>query len=1051
MSRARAVATGLSLAVMTAAALAQTPAGAPIVGQTLGAGSTVESGLQRGERHAYPLPLAAGQFLHLTGEQRSLDVGLRLLAPDGALVMSSNTLNGAFGIERIAYVAAAAGDYTVEVSGGSANPSGRYILRVLSLRAPTPADTRHAAAEQAYAEAEALRSQNTAEARGAAIAKYRLAADTFHQLGLRYEAAMALYSTGFLQLTGGQARGAAVDLAAALPLARALKDPLVPTVTNALGGAYDILGDLTAAMAQYREALAGFRASGNRNGEANVLNNIGKIYGDMADWQHALEHYRQALPIWREVKSVQREGITLHNIGVTLTNASDPQRALDYFAQALERRRAVKDQAGEADTLSAMGLAESELGEHRKALALYEQALPLRRTVGDKRSEGLTLNYIGRTHLDLGDAAQAAGFFEQALGLYRGAGDKRGEGLALANLAATHAAMKRYPEALDHGRRGLTILREIGDRSNTAGTLYVLARAERDNGNLAAAASHAGDALRTIEEVRGRVASRQLRTAYFSGQYDVALFYVDVLMRQHQRDPTAGHDLQALTVSERARARSLLDLLAESGEGDIRRGADPRVLAREREVGAALGGKTARLLTLAARGSRTAEADTLATEVRALEAEYDEIGTALRKASPSWAAIAEPQPLDVATIQRDLLDPRTTLIEYALGEDASYVWIVDQKRIRSARLPSRTAIEESARRVYDAVTARGKSIAGETATTRRARVAAADATLPEALSTLSTMILEPVLPIATDARLLIVADGALHYLPFGMLPLPGRAAQPLIARAEIVNLPSASTLAVQRGLLAGRKPAARTLAVVSDPVFDASDPRVKQSGVAAAADPIPADRSRLLQHLAPSPAGDVRPVIPRLPATAAEARAITAVAGGAGFAASGFDARKDAVIGDRLKDYRYVHFATHGFVDSENPALSAIVLSLVDHEGRAQDGYLRADELYGLELSADLVVLSACQTGLGKEIRGEGLVGLTRGLMYAGAAKVLVSLWSVSDNATADMMARFYKELISAGRSPAAALRGAQLALLKQPRWKHPYYWSAFTVQGDWK
>ena len=995
------------------------------------------------------MPLEAGQFLYLTVQQRALDVALRLLAPDGALLMSADTMNGSYGAERIALVAPSAGDYSLEVSTASDRPAGRYALTVVELRAATPEDTRHAAAEKTYADAEALRLRNTADARAAAIAKYREAAATFQPLGLYYETAMALFSTGILQLTGGDARGAAVTLAAALPHARALNDPLVPSVTNALGGAQDILGDLTAAMAQYREALAGFRSLGNRNGEANALNNIGKISGDLADWQQALEHYRMALPIWQEVKDLRREGTTLNNVGVTLSNAGDVQRALDYFALAIERRRAAKDQAGEADTLSAMGLAESRLGQHRKALALLELALTLRRTVGDKRSEALTMDYLGRTHLDLGDAQRAAACFEQALALYQGTGDKRGEAVAIGDLAAAEAALKRYPEALEHGRRALASLREIGDRSNTAGTLYLLARTARDSGDLAAAEGHVAEALQTIEEVRGRVASRQLRTAYFSNQYDVALLHVDVLMRQHGANPTAGHDVRALAVSERARARSLIDLLTESGARDLRRGADPQLVAREREVGAALGGKTARLLDLAARGSRTAEAETLAAEVRALETEYDAIDVKLRSASPAWAAMVQPAPLDVAAIQRNLLDPRTTLIEYALGEDAGYVWIVDRNRIRSARLPARAVVEAATRDVYDAVTARGKSVAGETDATRRARIAAADAALPEALAALSTMILKPVLPISANARLLVVADGALHYLPFGMLPLPGRrrfaADHPRRDRESPFGIDARRATRPARGPDARRQDAG-----------DCRGPSLRRDG-----SPGHAVRccclagTRASRPVAPAPAPGAfvgegaRAVIPRLPATAAEARAITAAAGGAGLAVTGFDARKGAVTGDRLKDYRYVHFATHGFVDSENPSLSAIVLSLVDRDGRPQDGFLRADELYGLELSADMVVLSACQTGLGKEIRGEGLVGLTRGLMYAGAATVVVSLWSVSDNATADLMARFYRELISAGRSPAAALRAAQLLLLKQTRWTHPYYWSAFTIQGE--
>ena len=193
MLRTRSAATGAWLAVISGVMLAQSPAAR----QTLGAGSTSESGLQREERHVYRVPLEAGQFLHLTAQQRALDVGLRLLAPDGALLLSADTMNGSFGIERIALVAPSAGDYVLEVSTGSDRPAGRYALTVVALRAATPEDSRHAAAEKTHADAEALRRQNTADARAAAIEKYREAAATFLPLGLRYETAMALYRAGF--------------------------------------------------------------------------------------------------------------------------------------------------------------------------------------------------------------------------------------------------------------------------------------------------------------------------------------------------------------------------------------------------------------------------------------------------------------------------------------------------------------------------------------------------------------------------------------------------------------------------------------------------------------------------------------------------------------------------------------------------------------------------------------------------------------------------------------------------------------------------------------
>jgi CHAT domain-containing protein len=152
-----------------------------------------------------------------------------------------------------------------------------------------------------------------------------------------------------------------------------------------------------------------------------------------------------------------------------------------------------------------------------------------------------------------------------------------------------------------------------------------------------------------------------------------------------------------------------------------------------------------------------------------------------------------------------------------------------------------------------------------------------------------------------------------------------------------------------------------------------------------------------------------------------------------------------------LGRYRIVHLATHGVLNAEQPELSGLVLSLVDEQGRPQDGFLGLHEVYDLNLPAELVVLSACQTGLGKEIRGEGLVGLTRGFMYAGAERVLASLWNVNDSATARLMKLFYEGIFSKGLSPAAALRAAQLELSKRSQWRSPYYWAAFVLQGEWQ
>ena len=259
--------------------------------------------------------------------------------------------------------------------------------------------------------------------------------------------------------------------------------------------------------------------------------------------------------------------------------------------------------------------------------------------------------------------------------------------------------------------------------------------------------------------------------------------------------------------------------------------------------------------------------------------------------------------------------------------------------------------------------------------------------------------------------------------------------------------------------LNGRQPASKTIAVLADPVFDAADDRIKRAGSSsrseASSSASTAERGltiKVQQAAVETNVATTGFIIPRLPGTKQEAEKILAlVPPGERKQAIDFAASKATATSGELGQYRLVHFATHGFLDSLNPKLSGIVLSLVDERGAPQDGFLRAHEIYNLKLPADLVVLSACQTGLGKEIRGEGLVGLTRGFMYAGAARVVVSLWSVDDEATSELMTRFYSRMLKEGLPPASALRAAQIEILKQPRWQTPYYWAAFVLQGEWK
>jgi CHAT domain-containing protein len=351
------------------------------------------------------------------------------------------------------------------------------------------------------------------------------------------------------------------------------------------------------------------------------------------------------------------------------------------------------------------------------------------------------------------------------------------------------------------------------------------------------------------------------------------------------------------------------------------------------------------------------------------------------------------------------------------------LWAVSKTGVNAWELPPRARIETAARNLLQLVTSRA-------------------ATPVEAASReLSDLTLAPAASALAGKRLLIVPDGALQQIPFAMLPIPG-SPEPLVTAHEIVFLPSASALAVLRNEMKGRQPAPKTLAVFADPVFEATD-----------AAPSP-DATRILEHLADTGSGTPAATlkIPRLPFTAVEADQILRVAGGSGnWKATGYQASRAAALSGQLSQYRYLHFATHGVLDSERPSLSALVLSQVDENHKPLDGFLRVNDIYNTRISADLVVLSACQTGLGKDVRGEGLMGLTRAFFYAGAPRVVVSLWNVNDRATADLMTLLYRGILRQGKSPAAALRAAQLELRKQKRWESPYYWAAFVQHGEWK
>ena len=832
------------------------------------------------------------------------------------------------------------------------------------------------------------------------------------------------------------------------------------------GSAYFLLGQTQQAIEKYEQSLPLFRAAGDKKGEAAALLQLGQLHMTLGEMQKALDRFGQALPLFRAAGERQGEVITLSSIGSLHMFLGKSEEALSYYQQAMELARATGFPESEAAALAALGPLYNDLGEPEKAKKSLEQALSVYRALNFRRGQALTLVSLGLLHSFEREPQEALKYNEQALPLFRAEHDRYGEGLALFGICWNRVSSGDYQKGLDYCAQARALQRSIGDGHTEAMTLKQIAVGELNRGNFAASQTAIESAIANVESVRTKVVNPEYRLSFFAGSQDYYAFYIDLLMRLHMQHLEGGYDGKALQASERARARSLLDTLKEAN-ADIRQGVDPALLQRERKTQSRLNARAQAQMELLSGPHTEAQAKAIAEEVEMLIKDLQQIETEIRQTSPHYAALMQPQPLTLKEIQTQVLDQYTVLLEYSLGEERSYLWVVTSSSITSYELAKRDEIETAAGHFYNLLNVRNKDVKGETSKQRAVRVAKADLEIPVAAASLSRMVLGPAAGQLGKKRLMIVADGALYFVPFAALPVvSGGAAsipRPLIADHEIVNLPSASTLSVVRGEVAGRPPAPRSVVALADPVFMKDDERVKRIRDKQLRDspkspneaPVRGENTidrQLVKATEDTGVATEGMYVPRLPGTRQEAEQIVAMVRTAeGRLALDFAASRETATNAELSQYRYVHFSTHGLLNSVHPELSGVVFSLVNERGEAQDGFLRAHEIFNLKFPAEVVVLSACQTGIGKDIRGEGLVSLTRGFMHAGAPRVVVSLWDVSDWGTTELMVRFYHGMLKEGMRPAAALRAAQVSLMNDKRWASPYYWASFTLQGEWR
>jgi CHAT domain-containing protein/tetratricopeptide (TPR) repeat protein len=988
-------------------------------------GHPIVRDLAGGESHSYLVRVAAGQYVRLGAEQRGIDVVLSLSTPDGGPVARIDSPSGIRGAERVSEVAKAAGDYRVEVKSeeGSAKP-GRYEMRIEDLRPATDQDRTRVQAERVYGQGEELRRKKDW---AQAAASYQQALAIWRSLPDRGEEGLALYRLGTMRENLGEA-GQALDLFAESIAAYQAAGDLQGEAT-ALNRRSRVLAaqqKTVEALDSFQRALEIFRKLGDLHGQASSLNNIGAAYFDLDRTRLAIEAYEEASRLWKKLGDTQNEGRTLVNLGKSNVEQGRFQDARD----ALEASRRAAEQSQDLETLrTALSyLGELDLRQERlaEARANLEKALPLQRQAGEEQGVAMTLANLGIVQLRAGDLEGSWKTEKEALDLFRKLGDAAGEGIALSNLGRVHHARHQDKEAVARQREARALFERIGDRRGMALSRFGAARSLARLGDFKGAREELEPSLDLIEDLRFDAPALGFRASYFATKQHYWDLYVDLLMRLRE-------EALALQATERRRARSLLDALAATRAAAD--GTDPGPAAEVRDAERRLKlAETRRSALMAADGDEAALA-ALEGEIRGLLTRLN----VLRSREGSQAAeLAPPAPLTAGEIQKSLVDADTLLLVYSLGEERSFLWTVSPRKVESYVLPNRLRIEDAARQLLDLLPRASRE---------------AQASEQRAAKALSALVLAPAAErIAGFKRLLVVGDGALQLVPFGALPDPAPLENPaggerfLVESHELVSLPSASVLAMLRRREEGRtrKPLEELrIAVIADPVFRADDPRVQGNVAPVVAPLVPQELSRSAGNLGIDP-------LKRLPYTRQEAEAILGmVKKGRPLKAFDFDATPELLTGGSLRGYHIIHIATHSLLDSREPELSGIVFSMVDSKGAPRDGFLRLYEIYNLGLDAGLVVLSACETGAGKDVRGEGLLGITRGFMYAGVPQLVVSLWKVEDRSAAELMKRFYHQLLENGHPPAEALRQAQLSMLGEPAWSAPRNWAGFIFQGD--
>lgn len=801
-----------------------------------------------------------------------------------------------------------------------------------------------------------------------------------------------------------------------------------------LSSAIAYQGRLSEALEIAQKNVPVARESGDKKVLEQALNSLASITGGLGRYEGALGIFYECLDLAREINDPTMQYMSLLNIGEAYVRSDDPDKAELPLQQSLRIARELKpnlrarNPSKKATEMVLLNLGGMEMARqhYRAALNYYEQ-------VHESKPESSlwvvsALQGIAASYEELGEPQKAIEYLNQAIPIAEKAASGAEYRSVLSALGVNQEELGNFDAALASENKALALIHDAGGDPDSEWQVESrIAHIERSLGNNDQALEHYKKSISGIELLRSvALNTEEGRAGVVERSRATYAETADLLIDLHRQD-------EALEMAERGRARAFLDMLAEARVGV----ADELTLDQRKQEDAILNRISSAQRKLWDQNASSNEEKKNEAELNAAESDLEKLHLQIRQTNPNYASLQYPEPIQVDAIQSKLLDDRTALIEYLLGDNRSLAWVVTKDKITILILPARKYI---AKRVAAYRKLLGERVSGLTLEQSLTRINVLSGEL-------YGLLFKPIEKhVRASKTLIVVPDGTLGYLPFEALVTTSGHDKPtyLAEKLAIVYGPSASALVTVDAMNRQTMPR-RELLAFGDPVITVANGSRKTGS-----EP-PSSESVSKLHRSP-PGEDYAErgfSLARLPYTRDEVLGI-----GEFFPPDqrqlylGADAREETVKSEKLDDFRYIHFATHGFLDELHPGRSGILFSRAPES--KEDGILQTGEIMRLKLNADIVTLSACSTGLGKLVTGEGVLGLTRAFFYAGARNVVVSLWNVNDSATAALMESFYLNL-RRGLPKSEALRRAKLSILhnSQLSWRHPYFWAGFVLEGQ--